>query len=363
MKKTLLALAVLGAFAGVASAQNNVTVYGIADAGIQYRNDGNPAGKTWSLESGQLNSNRIGFRGTEDLGGGLSAIFTLENGYNIDIGTLNQSTPTTQRLFGRQAWVGLSSNSFGSVKLGRQQTALYYGLTEIDPFRINLAGNAEKIFGAGQYFADPLLRTDNTVNYATPTIAGFTGSLSYAFGEVPGSISTARSWGAGASYVNSPLNVQIAYQKSNTAPLVTPLATALGVPSTTTAPATADIRTVLVGGTWDFRVAKAHLGYANTRFDTLGGGRSTKDDNWLVGATVPITPIDAVLASWIRNNVKDLPSGKTNQYALGYTHALSRRTSLYTSAAYAKNDSSIGVLAFGPGKNYRAVNFGVRTMF
>src|SRR5712675_1664874 len=82
MKKALLALAVLGAYAGVASAQNNVTVYGIADAGIQYRNDGNPAGKTWTLESGQLNTNRIGFRGTEDLGSGLSAIFTLENGYN-----------------------------------------------------------------------------------------------------------------------------------------------------------------------------------------------------------------------------------------------------------------------------------------
>ena len=120
MKKTLLALAVLGASAGVASAQqSNVTVYGIVDAGVQYKNDGNPAGKTLSLESGQQNGSRLGFKGTEDLGGGLSAIFTLENGFNVDTGTLGQSTPTTQRLFGRQAWVGLSSNSFGSVKLGR----------------------------------------------------------------------------------------------------------------------------------------------------------------------------------------------------------------------------------------------------
>jgi predicted porin len=356
MKKTLLALAVLGAFAGAASAQNNVTVYGIADAGIQYRNDGNPAGKTWTLESGLLNTNRIGFRGTEDLGGGLSAIFTLENGYNIDTGTLGQSTATTTRLFGRQAWVGLSGG-FGSVKLGRQQTALYYALTEIDPFRINLAGNAQRIFGAGQYFADPFLRTDNTVNYSTANFGGFTGSVSYAFGEVPGSISTARSWGAGATYVNAPVNVQIAYQKSNTAAVVGPLATALG-----TGTANADIRTVLVGGTWDFRVAKAHLGYANTKFDSLAGP-STKDDNWLVGATVPITPADAVLASWIRNNVKDVPAGKTNQYALGYTHALSRRTSLYTSAAYVKNDDRIGLNAFGPGNSTRVFNFGMRHMF
>ena len=359
MKKTLLALAVLGASAGVASAQqSNVTVYGIVDAGVQYKNDGNPAGKTLSLESGMQNSSRLGFKGTEDLGGGLSAIFTLENGFNVDDGTLGNGG----RLFGRQAWVGLNGG-FGTVKLGRQQTALYYALSEDDPFHINLAGNAQKVFGAGQYGTDPLSRSDNTISYSTATIGGFTGSASYSFGEQAGNNSLNRSVSAAGTYVNGPLNAQLVYQKSNTAPLVTPLATALGVPSTAAAPATADIRTVLVGGTWDFRVAKAHVGYANTRFDTLGGGRSTKDDNWLVGATVPITPIDAVLASWIRNNVKDLPSGKTNQYALGYTHALSRRTSLYTSAAYVKNDSSIGVLAFAPGNSLRVVNFGVRHIF
>src|ERR1700730_16325238 len=128
MKKTLLALAVLGAFAGAASAQTNVTVYGIVDAGVQYKNDGNPAGKTLSLQSGIQNGSRLGFKGTEDLGGGLSAIFTFENGFNVDDGTLGQGN----RLFGRQAWVGLNGG-FGTVKLGRQQTALYYALTEIDP--------------------------------------------------------------------------------------------------------------------------------------------------------------------------------------------------------------------------------------
>jgi len=206
MKKTLLALAVLGASAGVASAQNNVTVYGIVDAGVQYRNDGNPAGKTWTMESGLLNGSRLGFRGTEDLGGGLSAIFTLENGFNVDTGTFGQSTATTTRLFGRQAWVGLNGG-FGAVKLGRQQTALYYALDAIDPFRINLAGNAQRVFGAGQYFADPLLRTDNTINYSTANLGGFTGSVSYGLGEVAGNNSAGRNIGAGATYVNAPVNV------------------------------------------------------------------------------------------------------------------------------------------------------------
>jgi predicted porin len=360
MKKTLLALAVLGASAGVASAQqSNVTVYGIVDAGVQYKNDGNPAGKTLSLESGQQNGSRLGFKGTEDLGGGLSAIFTLENGFNVDDGTLGQGS----RLFGRQAWVGLNGG-FGTVKLGRQQTALYYALDAIDPFRINLAGNAQKVFGAGQYATDPLSRSNNTVSYSTATIGGFTGSASYGFGEVAGNNSAGRTVGAGGTYVNGPVNVQLVYQKSNTAPVVGALTTALGVPSTTAAPATADVSTAFVGATYDFRVVKAHLAYANTKFNLTT--TSVKDNDILIGVTVPLTSADNVLASYIHNDVKDLTAAKSNQFALGYTHALSARTSLYTSAAYLKNDSSIGVNTGtnAPlGSNVRIFNVGMRHMF
>src|SRR5690606_10200795 len=116
MKKSLLALAVLGTFSGAALAQSSVTIYGVADAGIAYTDNGNPAGEQWSVESGQQSGSRLGFKGTEDLGGGLSAIFTLESGFNLDNGTSAQGG----RLFGRQAWVGLNGG-FGTVKLGRQQ--------------------------------------------------------------------------------------------------------------------------------------------------------------------------------------------------------------------------------------------------
>ena len=116
MKKSLLALAVLGAFAGAASAQTNVTVYGLVDAGIQ-RTDTDNSGARWGLDSGLQSGNRLGFKGSEDLGGGLSAIFTLESGFNLDDGTQAQGG----RLFGRQAWVGLNGG-FGTVKFGRQYT-------------------------------------------------------------------------------------------------------------------------------------------------------------------------------------------------------------------------------------------------
>lgn len=126
MKKALLALAVLGAFTGTASAQTNVTIYGLLDAGIRYRDNGAADNNTtWGVDSGQASSSRLGLRGTKDLGSSLSAIFTLESGLNLDDGTLGQgiagsaNTPAMTRLFGRQAFVGLAGN-FGAVKFGRQ---------------------------------------------------------------------------------------------------------------------------------------------------------------------------------------------------------------------------------------------------
>src|SRR4051794_24600318 len=121
MKKSLLALAVLGSFAGVAFAQTNVTVYGLVDVAVTRFDSGRPNGDAWSLDGGNFtrNGSRLGFKGSEDLGGGLSAIFTLENGFEADTGTLSQSgntlttTAASKPLFGRQAWVGLSSKSIG----------------------------------------------------------------------------------------------------------------------------------------------------------------------------------------------------------------------------------------------------------
>jgi predicted porin len=357
MKKNLLALAVLGAFAGVASAQSNVTVYGVVDAGVQSVSNGNPAGKTVGMASGLQNGSRLGFKGSEDLGGGLSAIFTLENGFNVDDGTLGQGS----RLFGRQAWVGLNGG-FGAVKFGRQQTALYSALTEIDPFRINLAGNAQKVFAYGLYLADPLSRTDNTVSYSTQNISGFTGSASYGFGEQAGNNSANRNIGVGANYANGPVNVQFAYQKSNTVGLTG--SGALGATGTLVGSNAGDLKTAFIGATYDFGVAKAHLGYADTKLDLIGS--SVKDTNWLVGVSAPVSAAGTVLASYIRNDVKDRDQAKSNQYALGYTHALSKRTTLYTSYSYLKNDNRVALNAYSAtafGASVRQFNVGMDHKF
>ena len=350
MKKSLLSLLVAGAFgamAATASAQTNLTIYGVVDAGIAYEKNVSVADDLWRLESGMQSGSRLGFRGTEDLGGGLTGSFTLENGFNTDTGTLGQGG----RIFGRQAWLGLNGG-FGSVKLGRQQTPLYYALLAVDPFGINLAGNAQRMFGSGLYVADPFLRTDNTINYTTPNIAGFTGTASYGFGEVAGDRSTARQVAAGASYVNGPINVQFAYHDANTATL--PAAQAfLGT-------GTADLRTFFIGGTFDFRVAKAHVAFADT--DVEQAATSVDNRSWLVGASAPIGT-GTVLASFIRNDVRSIAAGESDQLALGYIQPLSKRTNIYTSISYTENDPGVRVNAVANGANGRQFNVGVRHQF
>jgi predicted porin len=332
----------MAAFAGAASAQTSVTVYGVVDAGISYKNDGNPAGKTWSMESGQQSGSRLGFKGSEDLGGGMSAIFALENGFSVDNGATGQGG----RLYGRQAWVGLTGG-FGTVKLGRQVTPLYTALDAIDPFGINLAGNAQKIFGFGLYALDPMLRTDNTLSYALPRVNGFSGAANYSFGEQAGHFGANSNLGLGLNYVNGPVNVQFAYQHTDVALI------------------SGDIKAAFLGATYDFGVAKAHLAYAYNKFEVPAG--TDKNPNWLIGVSAPVGT-GTVLASFVRNDLKGFSGYTSDQYALGYTHPLSKRTNLYTSTSYVKNDRFTNLNASTAagtrlGSDVRLFNVGVRHTF
>lgn len=352
MVKRVLAPLVLAAITGAAAAQSNVTVYGVVDAGISYKNDGNPAGNTWSLESGQQSGSRIGFKGREDLGNGMFATFTVENGFNADTGTFGQSNSSTSRLFGRQAWVGLEGQ-FGKVRLGRQQTELYHALAAVDPFEIGLAGNAQRVFGYGTYGTDPLARSDNTVSYSSQTMNGFTASASYGFGEAAGDTSTNRNIGLGASFVQGPMNVQFAYRKANTVTGPTSLGAVTG-----------NERAVFLGGTYDFKVAKAHVAYADNKLPTVSG--DGKDRNFLLGVSAPAGAFGNVMASWTRNEVRDLSSGNSDQYAIGYTHALSKRTNLYTSYSYLKNEGGVALASYNGaanGTDVKMFNVGMRHMF
>jgi predicted porin len=333
MKKSLLALAVLGAFAGAASAQTNVTVYGIVDAGLVHES-GDQGDSVTKLGSGVQSGSRLGFKGTEDLGGGLKANFQLENGFTTDDGFQSQGG----RLFGRQAWVGLSGG-FGNVAFGRQYNPYFLSLTSIDPFGTGLAGQINNLFDHNT------VRTDNAVGYTTANFGGLVGSVMYGFGEVAGENAASRTISASVTYANGPIRATLAHHNANNA---TDTGTA---------------KNTLLGGTFDFGVAKAHAAFAQNDADDAGVDTVDSRD-MMVGASVPFGA-STFLVSYLRKN-DSLADNDANQIGVGYTYALSKRTNFYAAYARISNDGladyEVGNASSG-GTNDKAFNVGVRHQF
>jgi len=342
MKKSLLALAVLSAFAGAASAQTNVSIYGLVDVAVT-RSDTNAAGVTgepvWSLDGGNFtkNGSRIGFKGSEDLGGGLSAIFTLENGFTADDGRLGQGG----RLFGRQAFVGLQGG-FGAVKFGRQYTPMHIALDTIDPFGTGMAGNIAGLSGDNinsPMFNNNGVRTDNTINYSL-TAAGLNAQIAYSLGEVAGDNSAGRQIGLGLGYANGPINVQFAYHDSNANPSATP-------------PVANDVKTTLLGGTFNLGVAKLHAGFQTNKADVAATGvTAIKDRNWMLGASAPVGAGE-VRATFVRSDDRLAANTDSDLYALGYVHNLSKRSNVYTAYGRVSNKTTPDANLFQVGVQHK----------
>ena len=336
MKKSLLALAVLGAFSGIASAQSNVTIYGVVDLGLANDNNGGAAGSVTRMDSGILNGSRLGFKGTEDLGGGLSANFQLENGFSADTGTLGQGG----RLFGRQAWVGIAGG-FGAVKLGRQMTPVYANSSTFDPFEDALAGDSARLFN---YSGS---RTDNAITYGYDA-NGIRAQLQYGFGEVAGNTSGSRTIGAFGGYKNGPIDVVLTYTANNDA--------------------TGNVRgkTTLLGGNYNFGMAKVYAAYAWNKdvvapTGAVALGADTR--NALIGVAVPVGSAGSFKASYIRLSDKVKRNADANQIAIGYVHDLSKRTALYTSFSRTGNDGAASYNAGAAGATDKLFNVGIRHKF
>jgi predicted porin len=335
MKRSLVALAIFGAFTTSAFAQTGVTVYGLVDGGLVSERGG-AAGNVTKLTSGVQSGSRLGFKGTEDLGGGLTAKFVLESGFKIDDGTMAQASPSAPNglLFGRQAYVGLGGN-WGNVTLGRQYTPHYLTLSQIDPFGAGLAGNSTNL-------VTTVLRANNTIKYTTPEWSGFDGELAYSLGEVPGDNKASRQIGAAIGYANGPLVVKLAHQSSENAT------------------GTDRARSTLLAGKWDFGIAAASLG-----FNVNKGIGSIDSRDYLLGVSVPFGA-STFLASYIRKDDRSGANSDANQWALGYTYAMSKRTNLYTSYGRIKNKNGAAFTvgnATEAGTGDKAFNIGLRHTF
>ncbi len=359
MKKTLITLAVLAAATGVAQAQSSVVIYGTVDAGFVSERGGKD-GNVNKLDSGIASASRLGFKGTEDLGSGLSALFLLESGFSVD----NGQQDVAGSLFNRQAYVGLSSKTTGTVTLGRQYTPIYNTLSKVaDPFAAGYAGSAKNLFPSNT-------RTSNTVLYTSPSYNGFDGDVAYTFGENAASNRIGRKIGASAGYSNGPLNARLAYNNTS---------------NDTATAETGSGRNWLAAANYDFAVAKAYVAYGvnkglnsairnnagpnNTNtsaFNYTSANFSTDSTTALIGATVPMGPAGTMMASFIHVNDKNTANADANQFALGYSYALSKRTNAYASYAKISNKNSAGYTVgnnSNVGTGDKAFNVGVRHSF
>ena len=209
MKRLLFAGLSFGAMFGVscANAQSTVTLYGLIDEGLNYTN--NAGGHAaWEMQSGFAQGSRWGLKGEEDLGGGMKALFQLENGFDVNTGRLGQGG----RQFGRQAYVGIQSPTLGTVTLGRQYDSM---VDYVAPLTAN--GN-----WGGYLFSHPFdndntddsFRLNNTVKYTSNNYAGLTFGGLYGFSNQT-NFADNRSYSVGAQYANGPLTVAASYLQMN----------------------------------------------------------------------------------------------------------------------------------------------------
>ncbi|SHI17446.1 porin [Pollutimonas bauzanensis] len=403
MKKTLLAAALIAGFAGVAQAETSVTLYGILDGGIGYQKVSGSSsrsgaantsidGKRVGLINGIQSGNRWGLKGSEDLGSGLRAVFVLESGFTLADGRHAQN----DRLFGRQATLGLAGDSWGQLDFGRQTNISSKYLAAADPFG---EGFDQANIGVA-FTTSNTTRYDNMVMYQTPNFSGFQLGVGYSF-NVDGSQSWDRDTTVGGidlntkdsnkkalttglRYANGPLAVALTYDQVKSGSSVTGGTYTLN-PTTgaiTLSPAAVSdnvtIKSLNLGGSFDFEVAKLHLAIGQTRdglfqSQTFGdnatirpftGLDGLKVNSYLVGATVPLGN-GSLLASWTMADPTDKPDSagvndewdKQQTYSVGYTYGLSKRTNLYAIGSYAKH------IHFLPDAKSTLVGVGVRHQF
>jgi predicted porin len=360
MKKEMMVAALLAVGAGSAAAQSSVTIYGIAD--IAYvRDSGGAAGTLNKITSGAASASRIGFRGTEDLGNGVSAFFTLENGNRMDTGEVDAAGT----IFNRQALVGLKSRA-GMLTLGRQYTPWHQALAQVaDPFGTGYAGTSKNLFPD----SGSNVRTSNTVMYTTPVTSGFSAELAYSLGEQANSSKAGRQMGASVGYSAGKLNVRLAYNNKNSdvaaAPGVTPVTRGTGTNK-------------LVAANYDFGVVKLYGAYgvdkgfnsaplpnANNPYGGVRPTASTDGNEILLGLSAPLVG-GTLMASVMRKDDETSFNQDARAWGVAYNYPLSKRTSVYTAYGAVNNDNGAGYTVNNNSENGsgdRQFNLGVRHTF
>lgn len=290
--------------AAAAQAQSTVTIYGRIDLGITRQNDGTSAltagngrtgrdGERWDLRHGS--ESRLGFLGSEDLGGGLRAGFQIEHRFLADTGVADPV------FWKARSYVYLDSPAWGTVYLGREYVPIFWPALKLDPWAWDTVGSPSLNHQLATYRIDGHARANNSVGYRTPVIGGLSANVAISAGEG----TRPRSEGANVEYASGPVYLAAGVDRQGSVQ-----------------------RVALLGGAYDFGFARPRLTYTRAR---VAGVHNT---NLTLAASVPVGTHIAKLA--IARLDPEGPNNNTTKLGIGFEYLLSKRTSLYTDVGSAK---------------------------
>ena len=338
MKKKFLTTAILATIAGAAHAQSSVTLYGLIDAGISYnsnvKNATGGSSSLWQYGDGVAQGSRWGLRGAEDLGGGLKAIFVLENGFNSGTGAAGQGGA----MFGRQAFVGLTKDTIGSLTFGRQ----YSFSTDVLGSLYSTGGNT--VSGNWAYHFNDIdqltsSRINNSVKFQSVNISGFTfgglygfsNTTSFAGAPSSSSTSSSRAYSFGANYGYGPFSLGAAYTNINYPGSATPAfsTTIANLPQTTLQ----NLRSFGVGGRYIVGPATFWALWTNTLLSPIAGS-STLYNAYEAGGKYAFTPALSGALGYTYSRASGSATAHWNQINASVDYALSKRTDVYGLVTY-----------------------------
>lgn len=373
-------LALLGAV-GTAHAQSSVSLYGVLDTALTYIHNADGNQKLFGMNSGNLQGSRWGLKGTEDLGGGLSAVFQLENGFDSTNGRLGQGG----REFGRQAFVGLSSTTAGTVTLGRQYDPLIdlvQGMTADNYFGsvFATAGDVDNY--------DNSFRVNNAVKYTSPVWSGLQFELMYSFGNLAASTGSGNSYSGAVAYNNGPIGLSAGYIKMTNSPA--------GAVERTTWTSSSDgtfdgpvnagyatahsINIARAAGQYVIGAFTVGAGYSNAQYKPDGASVFTTSEKYNTGQAFlnyQATPAMLLGIGYSYTKSSGDSSAKYHQASIGADYSLSKRTDIYIVGAYqhasgeigdgaggtTAAQASIGSYGYGGTSTQEMVNIGIRHKF
>ncbi|WDR86773.1 porin [Burkholderia ambifaria] len=361
---TAIAACVAGLIPCVAHAQSSVTLYGLIDTSITYATNqhtqraGSPGSGSVALTSGALNASRWGLRGREDLGGGTAAVFALENGFSGTNGKLSQKGVD---MFGRQAWIGVSSRTAGTLTFGRQYDPILDFVTPLGASGPGWGGNLA-VHPYDNDDSNRNLRINHAVKYTSATYRGLTFGALYGFSNTAGAFSNNAVWSAGLGYANGPLKLGAGYLK---------ISRDRNAPNPDGALSTVDGSATITGGNqqiwamagrYAFGLHSVGAAWSHSATDGVSGvlqgggitplkGESLVFDNFTVDGRLFVTPAFSLSAAYTYMMGRfDTRTGQTrpkwNHVVTQAGYAFSPRTDAYLEAVYQSVSGGNGNPAF-----------------